>query len=94
MTGAAIRWLVQCQPIGAKLANGQQELLEIHRLADVAVGAEPVALDKVAVYDDYEILPGHGYRFTGLADRRAERGQGRKVSPARSGDPRPWVQAG
>ncbi|MCU1480530.1 MAG: hypothetical protein JWQ19_1316 [Subtercola sp.] len=30
------------------------------------------SLEAVAVYDDYEVLPGHGYRFTGLADRRAE----------------------
>ncbi|UFS58702.1 MBL fold metallo-hydrolase [Subtercola endophyticus] len=30
------------------------------------------ALDTIAIYDDYEVLPGHGYRFTGLAERRAE----------------------
>jgi glyoxylase-like metal-dependent hydrolase (beta-lactamase superfamily II) len=27
------------------------------------------SLDRVAVYDDYQVLPGHGYRFTGLAQR-------------------------
>lgn len=27
------------------------------------------ALDTVKVFDDHEILPGHGYRFTGLAER-------------------------
>jgi glyoxylase-like metal-dependent hydrolase (beta-lactamase superfamily II) len=27
------------------------------------------SLDRVAVYDHYQVLPGHGYRFTGLAQR-------------------------
>ena len=27
------------------------------------------SLRKVAVYDDHEVCPGHGYRFTGLAER-------------------------
>jgi glyoxylase-like metal-dependent hydrolase (beta-lactamase superfamily II) len=27
------------------------------------------ALDRVAGYPDYEVLPGHGYRFTGVTDR-------------------------
>jgi len=30
------------------------------------------SLDRLAPYDEYQVIPGHGYRFTGLADRRAE----------------------
>ncbi|GGF30984.1 MBL fold metallo-hydrolase [Subtercola lobariae] len=30
------------------------------------------SLEKLAPYDSFEVLPGHGYRFTGLAARRAE----------------------
>ena len=30
------------------------------------------SLETVAVYDDFEVLPGHGYPFTGLAERRAQ----------------------
>ena len=29
-------------------------------------------LERIAIYDDHEVLPGHGYRFTGLAERCAE----------------------
>lgn len=40
-------------------------------------GRNPIAdylssLERIALYDDHEVLPGHGYRFTGLA-QRAER---------------------
>jgi len=40
-------------------------------------GGNPIAdyfasLERIALYDDHEVLPGHGYRFTGLA-QRAER---------------------
>jgi glyoxylase-like metal-dependent hydrolase (beta-lactamase superfamily II) len=30
------------------------------------------SLDAVAAFDDHEVLPGHGYRFTGLAERCTE----------------------
>lgn len=30
------------------------------------------ALDVVSVFDDHEVLPGHGYRFRGLAERCAD----------------------
>lgn len=30
------------------------------------------SLDALAPYDDYEVCPGHEYRFTGLADRRRD----------------------
>jgi glyoxylase-like metal-dependent hydrolase (beta-lactamase superfamily II) len=30
------------------------------------------SLERVVAFDDHEVLPGHGYRFTGLADRIAE----------------------
>jgi glyoxylase-like metal-dependent hydrolase (beta-lactamase superfamily II) len=38
-------------------------------------GGEPIAdylrsLDRVAPFDDFEVIPGHGYRFRGLAARR------------------------
>lgn len=40
-------------------------------------GSNPIrayfdSLAKVAAYDDHEVLPGHGYRFLGLADGVAE----------------------
>lgn len=39
--------------------------------------ADPLAdyldsLDRLGPYDDYDVLPGHEYRFTGLAARRAQ----------------------
>lgn len=42
------------------------------RTASNPVGDYFAALDRVAAFDDYEALPGHGYRFTGLAGRCAE----------------------
>lgn len=30
------------------------------------------SLERIAALDDHEVLPGHGYRFTGLAERCAE----------------------
>jgi glyoxylase-like metal-dependent hydrolase (beta-lactamase superfamily II) len=35
------------------------------------LGGYLTALEEVARFDDHEVLPGHGYRFTGLADRCA-----------------------
>jgi hypothetical protein len=41
------RGLVQYQPVEPELLDGPDELLEIYRLADVAVGAEAVAVEDV-----------------------------------------------
>jgi glyoxylase-like metal-dependent hydrolase (beta-lactamase superfamily II) len=30
------------------------------------------SLDAISAYPDYEVLPGHGYRFTGLAERASQ----------------------
>lgn len=40
---------------------------ETNPLADYVAG-----LARVSAYDDYEVLPGHGYRFTGIAGRAAD----------------------
>jgi glyoxylase-like metal-dependent hydrolase (beta-lactamase superfamily II) len=34
-----------------------------------ALADDVASLDRIAAYDDHEVLPGHGYRFTGLAER-------------------------
>lgn len=55
-------------------------LPEIHPgigLGLTSLGGNPVrhyldALDKLAEFDDYTVIPGHGYCFTGLAARRQE----------------------
>lgn len=41
-----------------------------------APGPDPIAdyltsLERLALYDDFDVIPGHGYRFRGLAARRA-----------------------
>jgi glyoxylase-like metal-dependent hydrolase (beta-lactamase superfamily II) len=36
------------------------------------VAAYLVSLDRLAPYDDFEVVPGHGYRFRGLEGRRCE----------------------
>src|SRR5689334_13049021 len=41
------RWLVQDQPVQAQLPHRFDELLEVDRFADVAVGAESVTRDEV-----------------------------------------------
>lgn len=55
------------------------------------------SLDAISTYPDYEVLPGHGYRFTGLA-ARAEKTAGHHLRRAREvaavlaegGDPSVW----
>src|SRR5215216_5880162 len=41
------RRLVQAQPVELELLHGPDELLEVHRLAHVAVGAQTVAVEHV-----------------------------------------------
>ena len=36
------------------------------------VSAYVDSLDRLAPFDEWEVLPGHGYRFTGMAERRAQ----------------------
>ena len=57
------RGLVQYQPVEPELLDGLDELLEIHRLADVAVGAEAVAVEHVP------LLFGRGQDDHGQAPR-------------------------
>ncbi|MEH0109788.1 MBL fold metallo-hydrolase [Tersicoccus sp. MR15.9] len=50
------------------------------------------ALDRLAPWDDYQVVPGHGYRFRGLAERRAELAEhvlarAREVAHVIDGDP-------
>src|SRR5690349_11872043 len=44
------RWLVQHQPVQPELAHRFDELLEVDRFADVAVGPEPVPRDQVTLF--------------------------------------------
>jgi len=40
--------------------------------AESPIAAYLGSLDRLRPYDDFQVLPGHGYRFSGLAERRAE----------------------
>lgn len=59
------------------------------------------SLERIAAYPDHEVLPGHGYRFTGLADRAAASAEHhlrrtREVHAvlAEGGEPTVWEIAG
>lgn len=68
--------------IGARYGSG----------ASNPVAAFLASLERIAPYDEYEVVPGHGYRFRGLAARRAEAREhlltrAREVAEALAADP-------
>ncbi len=76
--GLGVDWEQEAGRSGGERAEST-ESPEPDEAAELVEGAEtnPVAdylasLERLAPYDDFDVLPGHGYRFTGLAGRRAQ----------------------